>query len=604
MSARVKSHGLSVALAVGAASVYTGERLLQVGPARWGATGLGLALAVGALGLRGLRLSRAQGGRRAAERTLLLLQGLVTAALGLGTYLGSARTAELGAWGPLLTGAVPLLLAVGGLPLLFGELAYAAAPEQGELEQGRVMDAVYSGLGLSFLLAFASSAYFVAAEKDVRVDLARFRVARPGEPTVKVARALEEKVTVVTFFPPANEVAEAFHDYVAALKAEAPNLELEKRDVAVDPARAKALGVSGNGSVVLSSGSRKEQLLLGTDLERARGDLRRLDEEFLKRLLAVSRATKVVYVTSGHGERGDDRTGTTDQRAQAVKLRKLVEALNHTVKPLGVAEGLGSAVPPDAAAVLVLGPRQPLLQEEAASLERYVRGGGRLLYALEPGVDASGLLSPLGLKLGESLLANDAAYLQRSNQPSDRTGIATAVYSSHPSVTTLSQLGRRAPIVLLEAGPLEVVRPAPAGVTVDVTVRAHPQTWLDVTPDFEFDAKTEERKGWELAAAVKVAGGKDVPEGRAFVLGDADALSDLLMPAETHRVLAEDAVKWLLGEEQFSGVANNEDDVPLQHTRSRSVAWFYSTLFGAPGLVLLAGYLRTRRRGVRAEGKP
>jgi hypothetical protein len=262
-------------------------------------------------------------------------------------------------------------------------------------------------------------------------------------------------------------------------------------------------------------------------------------------------------------------------------------------------------VPADAAAVLVVGPRQPLLPEEAGALQRYVQRGGRVLYALEPGVEAAGLLKPFGLSLGDKLLANDVAFLQRANQVSDRAGIATSTYSSHPSVTTLSQLGRRAPMVLLEAGAVQQDKAPPAGVSVDITVRAHPQTWVDLDGDYAFTKDAEERKGWELAAAVKVGGGgKDVPEGRALVVGDADALSDVLLQNEPNLLFAGDGLKWLLGEEQLAGAVNNEEDVALQHTRSKGVAWFYATLFGAPGLVLVGGWLYVRRRGGRREARP
>jgi hypothetical protein len=160
-------------------------------------------------------------------------------------------------------------------------------------------------------------------------------------------------------------------------------------------------------------------------------------------------------------------------------------------------------------------------------------------------------------------------------------------------------------MVLLEAGAVQQDKALPAGVSVDVTVRAHPQTWLDVDGDDAFTQDTEERKGWELAAAVKVGGGgKGVPEGRALVVGDADAVSDLLLQNEPNLLFASDGMKWLLGEEQTAGTVNNEEDVAIQHTRSKGVAWFYSTLFGAPGLVLLGGYLYVRRRGGRREARP
>jgi hypothetical protein len=48
------------------------------------------------------------------------------------------------------------------------------------------------------------------------------------------------------------------------------------------------------------------------------------------------------------------------------------------------------------------------------------------------------------------------------------------------------------------------------------------------------------------------------------------------------------------------GETKSEKDVPIEHTKGQDRAWFYSTVVGAPFLVLgggLWGVLRRRRRG-------
>jgi hypothetical protein len=54
-----------------------------------------------------------------------------------------------------------------------------------------------------------------------------------------------------------------------------------------------------------------------------------------------------------------------------------------------------------------------------------------------------------------------------------------------------------------------------------------------------------------------------------------------------------------MGDEGFSGVASTEADVPITHTRKQDVAWFYSSIFLMPVLVIGLGLLvtRNRRRG-------
>jgi hypothetical protein len=83
---------------------------------------------------------------------------------------------------------------------------------------------------------------------------------------------------------------------------------------------------------------------------------------------------------------------------------------------------------------------------------------------------------------------------------------------------------------------------------------------------------------------------------RAFVLADADSVSDLLLgnfPA--NRMMVFDAVRWLGGEESFTGEVNTEEDVRIEHSQQKDLAWFYGTIFGVPGLVLGVGLLVSRR---------
>jgi hypothetical protein len=90
-------------------------------------------------------------------------------------------------------------------------------------------------------------------------------------------------------------------------------------------------------------------------------------------------------------------------------------------------------VPRDAAAVLVLGPTTPFLREEVESLVRWVRGGGRLLVALDPesGSQFDALLQPIGVRFVPTTLVNDRVYLARTHQPSDRAQLVTATFGPH-----------------------------------------------------------------------------------------------------------------------------------------------------------------------------
>lgn len=197
-------------------------------------------------------------------------------------------------------------------------------------------------------------------------------------------------------------------------------------------------------------------------------------------------------------------------------------------------------------------------------------------------------------------------------------------------------------------------------------VQTLPTTFADLDGDFEFDDGEEVRRQYNLVAAVEkvIAAPRNVdpaPEdggevsvalaaeervagdaaGEASAAGGDDAAGDVALAGASESVeaseddgeplrmralvyadariftdavlntfglnaaLVADGIRWLRGEEELSGPVASEADVPILHTRAENVVWFYSTILGAPALVLILGltgvYLRRRRRA-RPQG--
>ncbi len=88
-----------------------------------------------------------------------------------------------------------------------------------------------------------------------------------------------------------------------------------------------------------------------------------------------------------------------------------------------------------------------------------------------------------------------------------------------------------------------------------------------------------------------------------LVYADAEMFTDAVLSSlRINASLAADGMRWLGKEENLAGTTVSEEDVPIQHTRAQDVGWFYSTILGAPALVLLFGLVgvQRRRRGGRA----
>lgn len=603
----------SVVYAIGMVVIYLGERVLEPGRTAVTATVLGLVAGLAAL-LLGLRASQ----RRASGLTLPGLYALGLLALllyfvrsplpGLGHRALAVSSPRLDV---VLAALWPALMFASLLPTLLVELALGSMARSPAIDRRRVRAALLSGLGTACALVFCFALAFMAAELGWKADLSFFRTSRASATTRQLVGALDNPVEATLVYPPGNEVAEELTAYFAELARASARFTVSRLDQAVDPARAKTLGVSSNGVVVLSRGEVREQLQIPLKLDGgARARLRALDQDVYKRLVALSRGKRTLYLVQGHEERlpAPRQTGANPQ-ASISKLKELLTLQNLDVRELGMAQGLGNEVPADAGLVMVIGPQRPMLAEETAALVRYFGRGGRLLVAVDPeAADAAApLLAALSLELSSAPLANDRLYWARTHQKADRTGIAAGSYSSHAAVTTLAQFGTQLPVVFLGAGVLGQTKVAPAPAPkVDLIVRSDGGSWIDKNGNLDFDAGAEERKAYPIAAAVtlpKPAGDKPGSEARAFVVGDSDAFSDLVIVNRANAVFAIDVLRWLLGEPEVAGPPTTEEDVPVRHTRKQDTVWFYASVFATPGAVLLLGWLVSRKRRSR-EVKP
>ena len=603
---------------LGMVALFLSERVLDAGQPQNVALVVGVAFLLGAIAFRLARHAAQPVAFRAPERLLLglYLVGFVAVLMHFANSDLMLRVVDrpLEQTLPRLSGALaalwPALWLAGVLPILFVEMSLWSMTRAPVLELGRVRSALLSGLGIAFALVFAFGATYIATERNARMDFSYFRTARPGDSTKKIVQALDKPVHVHLFFPPANEVREEVEGYFTELARESKLLEVERWDFALHPAKARELGVSGNGAVVIARDALKEQIGIPVELGTARAQLKRLDEEVQKRILGVTRKQQIAYFTVGHDERAEKPSGEEDRRGTVSTLRRILVDLSFEPRNLGLGEGLGREVPKDASVVLILGPRQPFFDEEIASLKRYLDNNGRLLIALDPdgGQTLETLLGPLSLDYEPVTLASDSAFWPVTYQPSDRTNIITFTYSSHVSVTTNSRFGSRTPLLMLGAGHLTKQDKTAAGiVNLDFTVRSGNTTWNDLDADFEFDSDTEVRTVYNLAAAVTKRNASAIDpedEARVVVLSDSDCLTDLVLGrSRGNAFLAVDALRWLGGEERFAGAISNEEDVPVAHTRKQDLLWFYLSIFAIPGLVLGLGFVMTRRKRGRPRPK-
>ncbi|MEM9875965.1 MAG: Gldg family protein [Myxococcota bacterium] len=614
------------ALLAGWVSLLLGQRVFVDDGAAKLFTLVAVALIALSFGQRVFAAVQAPADRRGAARAFAALAGASLLALGL--YFATTEA------GRELTGMTPpefnepdtfdqvvtvtwlILMVASLLATTFGELSRRSMTRAAVMESRRVFAAIVSGLSLALAAAYAALFTYGASEVDWSYDVSYFRVAAPGESTVNMLAQLETPLTVRAYFPPSSEVRPKVTRYFKDLIAQGGNLAFEVHDQLAVPQLAKEDEVKKDGVVVLVNEPNREQLDIGVTDKRALRKLRKFDGEFQKSLMKVMRSQRTAYLTVGHGELNeatDRRTGRTVRI-----LREALQSQNYAIKDLGLSQGLADEVPDDATMVLVLGPQKALNEAEVESLRRFAEGGGAVFLALDPDDegDHAPLAAALGVKWERGLVVNDRVLVPRKRDVSDKKNIVSKRFSSHASVSTLSKASARgAAVLFLGVAPLDKLPDADPTLKVDFAVKGPPGSYLDQNANWRHDKDTEKQAIFNLAAAVTgsvAPSGEDAnpaatsaagaPEMRAFIVGDAGAFADDAMSfATTNQLLFLDAVRWLGGEESFSGAVSQEEDERIVHTKEQDQLWFYSTILGMPSLLLGLGLVVTRRqRGASA----
>jgi hypothetical protein len=382
-------------------------------------------------------------------------------------------------------------------------------------------------------------------------------------PSVKT-QATTGKVRALLFAAPEpHPVVDALLAYLAAAK-----IPVERIDRIVDAGRSAKYRVIRDGTIVLvrdmPDGERTATIGMELEPKRARRKLARLDRKVAVSIVKLLREKRKVYVTTGHGELHDDRV--PDRRHKSFDQR--LGDLNFEGLLLDAAT-LATAVPQGATVVAILAPTTAFSEAEQQALVRYLDQGGALLLALDPkGIPSMGALDgKLGVKLAPGHLTDDKSFLPQRGARSDFRLALTSKFSAHASTTSLSRTVNQG-LVLIDAAALEAV-PSPAKKTI--TIRTMDTSFLDLDDDFTFDDGKEQRRSFDFAAAIE-------DKFKAIVTADVDLFVDVIAQNAGRasvmmvgRPFFDDALRWLGGEEAFTGevVDDDEPDPPAEKKKSQ-----------------------------------
>ena len=649
----MKRSWLTWMLLGGLAAVFAGTRVFE------GVAGLHLPLIVAGglavLAVTVLRLAdwrKAEGDRRAIESVFAFgAAGCLVALVGFfpGTEAGVEMLGldfegirEEVRFKRFFLVASPILLACSLLPALAAEWAVSKGGSAGALKVDalRVRETAANALSLALGGAALVLIGYVASALNRTADFSYFKTSTPGESVQEIVRNMDGTLHAALFFPEVNAVKDEVLNYVRELARATDNVVIEEYDRYADPDAAVDYNARNDGELFLRVDGRTEHIGFQLALSEARGRLMVMDSHVQQALLLLTRSRRVAYLTTGHGELNDplatdepeeepdltelwrpDRGSRFDQGPPLGALRQMLDFLNYEVRDIGVQRGLGDRIPDDAAMVMILGPQRAFYEAEKNAIREYLDRGGSLLVALEPGSDfrLDDFRDHLGVDHDPVMTVDEDRHIRMSGTVADRRLIVTNRFSTHASVTTASRRGVTQGVVMIGPGGIRVAEDVD-GLRTNLIINSLETSYLDWNGNFRFDEDSEAKGGHGLAAAIErvedagvgvadtaeggAAGESGAPPGmRALVYGDAEIYADeILVGSQLQAALVADGIRWLGREEAFAGEVVSEEDVPIVHTRSENVVWFYAIIFGAPALILALGVATLYgRRAKRVE---
>ncbi|MGH9748437.1 MAG: Gldg family protein [Candidatus Polarisedimenticolia bacterium] len=424
---------------------------------------------------------------------------------------------------------------------------------------------------------------FLAARHHKRFDLTENKAFSLSEQTTKVLESLPREVTITSFHRDVDPTAQKIDDLLKEYRLRSDRLTTRVIDPDKNPADVRRYNITEYGTLIVESGQQEARTTTA-------------DEESLTNaIIKVTRdRQRVVYVTTGHGERDlEDR-----EREGLTLLKGELEKQHYVVKPLILSQG----VPADATLVAVPGPRKPFLETESAALGDYLDRGGRLLYLQDPETSPGlgGILGRYGIAVRDDIVVDKVSQIFAGNAL-----IPLVPADGYDEFHTITK-GFRYQTFYPLASSLEIRSELPSGVVATKLAQTSPYSWGETSREEYRSGRMTMNEGKDVAgpivlgAAVSraveapVAPAADTtdpadrpPETRLLVFGDSDFLSNGYFNASGNGDLALNCVAWLAEQEELVSIRPKTSAPRLVILTPAEIYFYFWTIVALSPIVIV-----------------
>jgi ABC-type uncharacterized transport system involved in gliding motility auxiliary subunit len=403
--------------------------------------------------------------------------------------------------------------------------------------------------------------------------------------TVQALESIQTPVLAEAYYSssfPIGSTRDTLENYKLNSKGK---FDYEVIDPVQNPVRAKEANITRDGTIVLRSEDRMEQVTFSSEQE-ITGALVRLNNP----------GERAVYFLVGHGEYGIE--AGAEQSYNSIK--QALAAKNYTINTLNLIAN--PQVPDNALSVIVPGPKKPLSQQEVDALDAYLGQGGSLVYLSDPRptTDFGDLPDPMAAYLEESwgIRLEEDVVIDLNNPQQPLVAVASN-FGKHPVTEKMYTSAALLPV----ARGVQALAPSPE-ITLTTLASTTENAWGEtdyqslssqqVTPDQDKDVMGP--------ISLAVAGVNNINQARVIVIGDSDFASDENFAAYGNSDLLLNSIDWAAEQENLISLSPKQNTERLLVIPDRTTMGLilFSSIFLLPGIVILTGifvWIQRRQRG-------
>ena len=435
------------------------------------------------------------------------------------------------------------------------------------------------------IVAVLGAINFLANRYDKSYDATANKQYSLADQSIKIVRTLPRDVTI-TYFDKATQfpVARDLLDRYANLS---PKLHIVYVDPDKKPQIAKAAGIRTYGSIVVDSGTKKEEAKSLSEEEVTGALIRSLKSGQHVACFVTGSGEASIDDTSGRGGLGSAKEALEKNNYKVQSLNLLQTAAKNAAPAApGAAPTPGKiAVPDDCTLLVVAGPQHDYVQPEADAIKAYVEKGGKALFLLDPPLAAGknpiddnttldAVLAGWGVTVDKDL-ALDVSGIGQIFGLSEAVPLV-ASYEPHAITDPLKDTATAFPL----SRTLDVKNGDKTTVQKLFSTGENSYATTSLSSgEVRIDPKKDKKGPLLLAAAGTY---NSTPQGRFVVVGSSQWLGNNFIRFNGNRDLFLNMVNWLSADEDLISIRpKSPEDRPLNMSAQKlnSVFWLSVVIF-------------------------